>query len=280
VDLVWGLPVTVLGTSAYANVTDRSFQNSFYYSSFLLHELGHARYLVDTYAWDVFDGEDNRIEIQEAGAPVVGTKWMPASRVTHNGEDISRVHSSSEPGLMNTLNPTHIRYLDRYSAVAWNLIAGRRAVRGNYNEPENFGEFLNDLPTETRITLVDRASEERLPGARVQVFRSEVPGHPLDPPVVYATYFDAVPDMEVTANHLGEAVLGPNPFVEEDGEIGYQRLDPDDHVSKVLTNGVVILRVEHERGVGYAFLESIPLNLAYWRGDIEIADYPVYVDLF
>jgi hypothetical protein len=57
-DLVWGFPKTVL--NQYTNHTDAVWTNPFYYEGSLLHELGHARYLVDVYGFNVTDREDKR----------------------------------------------------------------------------------------------------------------------------------------------------------------------------------------------------------------------------
>lgn len=51
-----------------------------------------------------------------------------------------------------------------------NLIAGHRATVGNFNEPENLGVYLNDLPAKNRLTLQDQSGHP-LPGANVTVYR-------------------------------------------------------------------------------------------------------------
>jgi hypothetical protein len=261
VDLQWGFPLQVVELGVYNNVISLDTDNQSYYSGFLQHELGHARYLIDVYAFNVFHGTSgSRVEITEGGAPVAGSRHMPGSPAIHNGVPGLLLHETPYKGLMNA----QWTYMDRYSAAAWNLIAGRRATLGNYNEPENLGVFLNDLPRENRVTLRDTAGAA-LGGACVRVYQS-APG---DQPSYYSMRFDDVPDLERTADGDGRVLLGPNPF-SRSGRIVH---------SDGWANGVVILRVERDGRVGYAFLEVTELNLEYWRGRTDVGEYELHVDL-
>jgi len=260
VDLQWGFPSRLKGSTAYTDFRSLEPSNGFYYSGSVQHELGHARYLMDIYSFDVFHGiNGSRIEIQERGQLVAGSAFMPGQPVfTSSGQGL-RVHETPFSGLMNKT----WTYLDRPSAAALNLIAGRRAVAGNYNEPENIAVFLNDLPRENRLTLRD-AQGRALAGARVQVYRS-IPGdvETYD----YAKIFDDRPDLEREADREGRVLLGRNPF--DDGPLDTARY----------SNGVAILRVEHEGRVGYVFLAAAELNLEYWRGHTAVGDYDKTVNL-
>jgi hypothetical protein len=260
VDMQWGFPSRLLQGSAYGDTRSLEPSNGFYYSGSVQHELGHARYLMDVYSLDVFHGVNaSRVELTEGGAPVAGSRFMPGSPVlTPNGEG-RIVHTTPFSGLMNKT----WTYLDRPSAVALNLIAGHRAVAGNYNEPENIAAFLNDLPAENRLTLLD-GQGRALAGARLQVFRAE----PGDVSVYdYAKIFDDRPDLERTADGEGRVLLGRNPF--DDEAIDTARY----------SNAVVILRVEHEGRVAYVFLEVLELNLEYWRGHTGLGEYEVRLSL-
>ncbi len=146
VDMQWGFPAEILKSSFYDDLTTAQDYNPFYYHGALVHELGHARYLVDVYAFRVYHGVAGEIvEIQENGINIAGTKYMPGSTIIYNGERGLVLFRTPLQGLMNAT----WTYMDRYSAVAMNLIAGHRATRGNYNEPDNIGVFLNDLPAKT-----------------------------------------------------------------------------------------------------------------------------------
>jgi hypothetical protein len=262
VDLQWGLTTATL--DSYRNTSSLETNNQFYYSGYIQHEMGHARYLVDVYAWDVYhDTNGSRVEISERGERVAGSRYMPGTSVVFNGVPGLLLHQTPYQGLMTS----DWRYVDRYSAAALNLIAGRRALDGNYYLPANNGAFLEDLPRENRVTLRD-GSGRALANAQVQVFRA-APG---DPGSVYTKVFDARPDLELRADSQGQVALGTNPF----GASGRIVMVTD----TTFANGTVILRVEHDGRVGYGFLESSDFNLEYWRGHRDLGGYELQLQLF
>ena len=212
----------------------------------LLHELGHARYLLDMYGFGVSAGKENQwIRIEEQGEPVAGSRWMP-----YIWGDV--VHDYDYKGLMGS----QYVYIDAYSAACLNRIAGHRAVCGNMNSPCNIGEFANDLPAKNFVTLRDQEGN-LLTGADVKVFRADgVEG------VWYGKQYDNVPDMELRANGKGVVSLGRNPFTEGKIEHTYG-----------ISNGVIIVRVEKDGKVGYGFLESTHFNMEYWRGNQKAGHY-------
>lgn len=265
VDMQWGFPDTVLEFDGYGDHTSLGTSNPFYYSGFIQHEMGHARYLVDVYAWEVFDGTaGSRVDITEGGVHVAGSRYMPGTPWIYNGVSGIQVHSTPHQGLM-TYDWT---YLDDYSTAALNRIAGDRPLDGNYNEPANIGAFLNDLPRENQLALSDRDGHP-LSGARVQVFQA-TPGDPTQP---YAKLYDATPDLDLRADDQGEVRLGRNPF-SSDSPIVLHDFDPS------VANGTIILRIEQGGRVGYAFLESTDFNLEYWRGHQDLGRYSLTVTLF
>src|SRR5262249_18472493 len=79
VDLEWGFPATLITQSNgnfYGNTTSVALDNPFYYEQSLIHELGHARYLIDNYGFNVHQQPDGTgrdgIPISENGANIVG----------------------------------------------------------------------------------------------------------------------------------------------------------------------------------------------------------------
>jgi hypothetical protein len=248
VDLQWGFPTDTL--FGYQNRQTISPANPFYLDSAVVHELGHARYLTDVYAWNVpVAGSDHTIDIVENGMPVVGSALMPW--------DGLYVHYTNEPGLMNH----HFTFIDRYSAVALNRIAGQRATRGNYNDPENVGSFLNDLPGQNRLTIRD-SSGELLRNAEVRIYQS-VGGTD----AWYATHYDNAPDLVLQTDANGQVLVGRNPFATNGPVMNYWRG----------SNVVAIVRVATSARVLYGFLEAREFNLAYWRGQTDFADYTLSV---
>ena len=260
VDLMWGFD------QAFAQILrGLAISGPATLNGTLLHELGHARYLVDVYATHVYHGlRGHTIELTENGASIVGQGFFPEEYQTTlmgNGEtqDGWFVRAPIFQGLMDQ----EYSYIDRYSAAALNLIAGHRATEGNQNAPGNIGIFMDDLPADTRLRLVDEDTGAPLPGASLAFYASTSVG---DANPVYGRLIDAIPELEVTADDDGIASLGRVPF---DTNGGFGRVN--------INTSVGIVRVEHEGRVGYAFLDSTLLNLAYWRGEagVYVRDFPV-----
>jgi hypothetical protein len=144
-----------------------------------------------------------------------------------------------------------------------NLIAGHRAVCGNYNAPCNIGVFLNDLPNENHLTITD-ACNVAIPNATVNVYRAEPKNG-----VWYGKIYDNIPDITLTTDNLGEVSLGRCPFDDDevvDHGYGY-------------SNGVVIVRIEAFGQVFYRFLEVMDFNMQYWSGNTVSANYTISVPL-
>jgi len=259
VDLVYGF--TANQTSWCSDLSTPDETNYCYLNPTLVHELGHARYLVDTYAQSVsHDPQAGMIiDISEGGEPVVGSPYMPVLAVSNGTREI--VHWAEQEGLMND----DYSVVDPYSAAALNLIAGHRATRGNFNDPENLGEFMNDLPEENRIALTDQSSLP-LAGASVEVYRSPVFSDPEGQRLW--KQFDDTPDLTAEADDQGAVLVGRNPF---GGTDSIDRWN--------WSNTVIILRVEHDGRIGYAFLESLPFNMEYWRGHTALGEYDLQVNM-
>lgn len=258
VDLQWGFPTALVG-QLYADRSSLEPSNQFYYSGYVQHELGHARYLIDVYGFDVYDGTaGSRVDITERGARVAGTPLMPGRSVVYNGVPGLQLHETRHVGLMNA----QWTYLDAYSAAALNRIAGRRATAGNYVQPENLGAFLNDLPAQNRLSLRD-ASGRALAGASLSVYRAE-PGDPGGG--LYTKRFDDRADLMLQADAQGVVDLGRNPFAR--GPI---------LMEDAYSNAVAIMRVEHDGRVAFTFLESASFNQEYWRGRTELGQYELTI---
>lgn len=233
VDLQLGLRASTL--RAYRDTTSATPSNPFYLAPLLLHELGHARYLTDVYAFDV-RSDPPRTVIEVEGIRTYSTAYLTPER-----------------GLMNR----QFTFIDRYSAVALNRIAGRRAIAGNYNDPENIGSFLNDLPAQNRVTIRDEAGSP-IRDARVEVYRARIGSAD----EWYAAHYDNRPDLVLRTDAEGRVELGRNPFA--DGPIVHYWRG---------SNAVAIVRVEKNATVRFGFLEARLLHLAFWRGETLYADH-------
>jgi len=244
VDLEWGFRALAIPT--YGDVHSVSLTNPFYLAPVLLHELGHARYLVDVYGFDVQQAPGYAISITNDD----GSLAFP--------QNFSFVYRTPELGLMNR----SFSFIDRYSAAAMNLIAGARAVSGNYNEPENIGVFMQDLPAENAVTIRD-PSGAAVANADVEIFRSE-PGHA---DAWFATDYDNVPDLRLKSDANGRVFVGRCPF-SADGTIVHTWRG---------SNAVAIVRARQNGKWLYGFLESRALNLEYWRGRTILGETEVVV---
>ncbi len=255
VDLQWGFPATSVapGSTFYADHSTVSTSNPFYYEASLLHELGHARYLVDVYGFNVHHGPTtgSSVAIQENGAPVAGSAWMPLV-------SSDAVYYAKYTGLMNGNLPL----VDRHSVGALNRIAGHRATLGNYNAPGNIGKYLRDIPAQNTLT-VKNAAGTVLGGASVKIYRAAQGSG------WYAKVYDNTPDLTLTADASGRASLGACPF---EATCNIQH-------TYNWANTVVIVRVAHGGKVGYGFLELTDFNLEYWRGNTAQGNYELRVNM-
>jgi len=257
VDLLWGFPKAIyLDVDDYfKKYTNASLTNAFYYDAALFHELGHARYLIDIYGFNmrtdntrstytIIDIEENGVDIDESGL-------FPLP------------YHVDMPGLMNS----HYTFsIDEYSVMALNLIAGQRAFCGNKNAPCNIGSeadgFMQDLPTENRILITD---SNGLPvrGASIQIYQGTQGVDTL----WYSKTYDNVPDLTLTSNSQGYVDVGTNPFSN----------DIIIH-TRGHANSNMIIRVEKDGNVAYNVLGSWQFNMEYWRGNTDLGTYQLAFD--
>ncbi|MCF7733534.1 MAG: hypothetical protein K9N23_17730 [Akkermansiaceae bacterium] len=261
-DLVWGFPAQLGGGGMYANHTAAEDWNAFFYEGSLIHELGHARYLIDIYGFNIGDRADRpRVLITLNGTGVAGTPYMP--RTYPWWDHVFYVTGWEESGPFHGLmNGTYTK-IDRYSTVALNRIAGHRASRGNYNTPNNIGAFFNDLPEQNTVQLVDHRGRP-LAGATVHVYQAS--GASGD---WYGKTFDDTIDATFTADANGCVEVGRNPFT--NGE-------PLRH-SYGISHAIAILRADADGKTGFAFLPAGLFNLEYWRGNTAHGHHQLIVPM-
>jgi hypothetical protein len=246
IDLQWGFAATLLNGNFYSNHTATTLSNPFYFEGSLLHELGHARYLIDLYGFNVHDdGTGTTVAIRENGQLIVGTPYMPLLG--------GAVYFTPIDGLMNG----QYHFIDEYSTVALNLIAGHRAVLGNYNAPGNIGVFLQDLPLENRLLVKDDQGNP-VSGAVVEVYQAAPQSG-----VWYGKFYDDTPDLQLMTDSSGYVNLGRCPF-STTGTINH---------TYGHSNSVIILRIEKNGQAGYNFMEVTDLNMEYWRGNTTMGSY-------
>jgi hypothetical protein len=263
-DLQWGFPFATIGT--YSNHSSINFNNQFYYSGFIQHEIGHARYLFDIYALNIIhDGVNSIVDIKENDEPIIGSKYLPGELISYNGKPAILAYATPEQGLMTS----EWTWLGRHSAAALNLIYHHRATQGNYNPPGNLGQYLYDLPAQNRLRVMNKEGEV-LRKAKISIYQSAK--SPLNPSgnVSYNEYFDDIPDIELVTDDNGQVLLGHNPFSAN----GLFYLDDDRYA-----NFTIIIRVEYENRIGYGCVDVAQFNIEYWKGNTDLADYDICVKL-
>ena len=238
-DMVWGFPWNPNSTF-YANHTSLSPSNPFHLEPSLIHEMGHARYLIDNYTYDVHNLSSHAsVQIMENGQPVAGSALMPFIAF---GEVL---YYNQYGGIMT--GPW--RGWSPHEAGALNRIAGLRARCGNMNAPCNLGEYINDRPQNNHVRFTNAAGQP-LVGADVRVYQATTgPGYG-------GKTFDNTPDLFYTTDASGYAHLPQNPFVS--GAIKE-----------------LIFRVEHNGNVWYRFFEAAAMNIEYWKGNTLDAKYTI-----
>ena len=253
VDLQWGFPRTLLDGTMYSNHTSVSYSNPFYIEQSLLHELGHARYLIDCYGFDTHNTSSHHsVQIYEGSTYVAGSSYMPFIAW---GEVL---YYNKSGGVMT--GPYGFNW-SPYETMALNRIAGRRAVYGNYNAPGNIGVFLQDLPQNNHIKITDGNGLKRV-GANVRIYEAE------SGPGWYGKTFDNTYDQEYTTDSNGYIHVGRNPF-NPGGAITHTYGKAD---------GVMILRISHNGQIWYRFMEVSDFNIEYWRGNTQDAYYTIQVN--
>jgi hypothetical protein len=189
---------------------------------------------------------------------VRGTALMPGQSATFNGVPGWVLFQSTDNGLMGT----QYGHIDRHSAAAMNLIAGARAVSGHANVPRNYAVYLNDLPAENRVTILD-ANRKPVANAEVDLFQ----GVRWDDNDIYSARYDDLPDLHFTTDAEGRMLVGRNPFTPRGTLSGW-------HVGEL----VAIVRVRTGGKTAFGFLESRVFNLAYWRGNHDLADHTIVLE--
>ncbi|HEY3266194.1 MAG TPA: hypothetical protein VGM37_04660 [Armatimonadota bacterium] len=247
VDLMWGFPYHAEDVGAghfYDPVPGSPFQ----YEWGLIHELDHARYLIDSYGFDVHTVACQNLTLPDGGK-MLGAPVMP-----YPGADIVRYDKYK--GMMDS---TH--YFSEYEAYEWNRIAGQRARYGNYNAPGDIGVFLNeDLPQNNHFRFVDQ-NLDPLAGATVEVRQARSYDE------WYGKSYVNEPDLTYTADADGRVDMPRSPF--------------GSYINHTygIANSVMLLVIRSADGATRtAFVEASDFNLEFYRRHTQDAYYEVQVN--
>jgi hypothetical protein len=241
VDLIWGFPFKCDQTNQEwhsilkaKESIDKDNWHPFFMSLALFHELGHARYLIDGYGFDVHTGpkDDPHIRIKDdSGKSILGTYLHPDGIV----------HRNKYPGLMGG----DYHQLSRYDAVMLNRVAGKRARSGNYNGPAVIGEFLQDIPEKFKVRFTGPEGEV-LAGAPVTVYwATRQEGN------WYGKTYDNTPDRTYTTDAQG-CITADKTLFSDSGRITH---------TYGWANSVPVIRIDYKGQSYYLFLEVSELNI-------------------
>jgi hypothetical protein len=246
VDLMWGYDEPIIFSGFY-NQNDPN--SAFFQEPSLIHELLHARYLVDSYALDVTGGQTGLLD--EKGVRIfANTNAM--------------VHANSQsPSMMGGCQLV----MAEWEAAALNLWAQKRPRPGwaNYNSHGGLGWYVEHrMPASNSLRVTDRDGQP-LAGATIQVYQAgswPFGGNPL-----YGKYIDSTPDLTGTTDVQGLFALGSNPFsvAEPIGEWDFPRC-------------IDFIKVNYRGHTRYAWLDIAEVQVQHFRG-ITDAFYDVTVDL-
>ena len=252
VDLMWGFPAMSVapGETFYANHTSIDENNHFYIEQPLIHELGHARYLIDSYGFDVHNTDSHHaVQIWEGDIYVAGSEYMPFLAW---GEVL---YYNKSGGVMS--GPYGFTW-SPYEAGALNLIAHQRATCGNSNSPCNRGVYLQDLPDNNHVRFIETTGSPWV-NANVRIYQATAG------PPSYGKTIDNTPDQQYYTDTNGYIHLPRNPF-NPGGSIIHTR----GHA-----NGVFVFRIEYPGQIWYRVMEVSDFNMQYWQGNTSDAYYSI-----
>lgn len=254
VDVIWGFPATELSkdSGSLAYWTDKVKGNTDWG---LLHELGHARYLIDEYGFDIPNSTEVVQVTDPNGISIVNNYIIPASAAT--------LYFNKANDMMSNFWSQH--FYGAHDVGALNLIAGQHlaTLYGNYNSPSDLGVFLNNLSNNNVFRILDNASNP-IAGAGIRIFDSVLGD---TSKYAYAHLFDNIADFTGATDFNGLVSVGHNPF-------GGSQID-----QAQLSNVDLILEVSYNNAYYYKIIEVSDFNLAYWAGATNQATYDIATTL-
>ncbi len=246
----WWSPVRALKAFARGNVQSGKVDPPFWCGLGYIHEMAHARYLIDAYGFNVHTGHGEDIsqrmfQLTADGQPVLG-RYMPLE----NDIQYWRKYKGQMGGDYWSWSV--------FEAMCWNRVRGRRAQGGNCNGPPNIGEFLQDIPKEVVYAYVDPAGKP-LANADVRVYRARGTGSNW-----YTKKFVDEPDIRAATDERGRVTFDRTLW-SADGKIRH---------TYGHSNAVVCIRLSHNGQHYFLFEEVTDANIAYNLGYRERYVFP------
>ncbi len=245
----WWSPERALEAFAKGEVQGRRTDPPFWCGLGFIHEMNHARYLVDSYGFNVHSdtGKDPSkwsIKVRDEKGPIMG-RYIPLVG--------DLMHSQKFDGHMGG----DYWKFSAFEAMCWNRVQGKRARGGNCNSPEVIGEFLQEVPKEVVLKFVDQDGQP-MAGAEVVVYRAHGTGEGW-----YTKVYEDEPVLPRTADSDGQ-VRYDRTLWSADGKIRH-----DYGVSQA----VALLRVTYKGQHYYLFENVADASLAYNLGQRDSATF-------
>ncbi|MBK9119728.1 MAG: hypothetical protein IPM18_09030 [Phycisphaerales bacterium] len=242
----WWSPVRALRAFARGSIAAQQEDPPFWCGLGYIHELAHARYLVDSYGFNVHTGTE-RDPAQRINFPLKDEHGYVLGRYMPLDQDIQRWRKY--PGQMGG----NYWVWSVFEGMCWERVRGQRARGGNCNSPPTIGEFLQDIPSEVVLRYVDSAGRP-LADAEVWVYRARGSGKDW-----YTKVFVDAPDLQKRTDADGRVSFDRTLWA-EDGRIrhGFGH-----------SSAVACVRITHAGQHYYTFEEVTDANLAYYLGHRE-----------
>jgi len=283
IDLIWGY-VTGQGRSwaefKYDRLQKRWRGGSYpYIDTPLIHEVSHARYLIDIYGSGIC-GRDIHV-LNPDGTRAFPDDQMPCydlfARIErHTPEQVEQAEKRPQTGYLRRTISGHGNMVGgmgyasgwcEHSAYAWERIRGRRARAGTWNASPPLGEFFNAIP-DKNVVLIQTPEGKPCAGATIEVFQCK---HDDWTKGIYAKVVDNEADITVTTDAEGKADLGPSPFATARPQHKYQNKGVYGYNGELNA----VLRITYDGTTFYKFLTAFDANLGYWyKYGLEIQDWP------
>ena len=258
VDMMWGFETDIIRKPAGQEFYSRTYAGSpFNQEAGVIHELLHARFLVDSYGLNIHGHS-------------MGVLFDNGTRMYEGGGSMAHEFSQA-PSMMGGSQ----QVMAEWEAAALNLWAKKRpqATWGNQNANGGLGWFIaNHMPQQNYLRVKDSRG---LPvaGATVQVYRADhVPSGSSDPNIIeaagdfYKKYIDNTVDAQGSTDANGLYSLGANPFSVPEPIGGWDFPRCVDFV-KIRVNGRVYP----------AWLDLPQVQVQWHRGNRQVAYFDVQI---
>ncbi len=218
----------------------------------LLHELLHQLGMIDIYQMLL---DIDKVRLPDANRPM---------HLAGCGLDYWNIDWDCfvfPPEILDIMAHQEIPFIGIHTGGAFLANAGHR--RGYY------GEYLFDTPENTSLKIIDKNGNalENVELRFYQIEPQEVDGD-------YLAIVDDVLEFTATTDEAGIAVLPNRGITGILTATGHQlRPNPFGVISVVGDNGIFIIEMESDECTNYEWLTLVELNLAYWDGQTEHAEF-------